>query len=724
MAATKDAIVVCLDVGPGMCQPTESGTDLDLAVKVLNMVVQQRLFSQSKDEIGLVLVGTNDTDNALANDGAGYEHVSTVRSLGQCDWKFLQYLEDKIVPGDDGGDLVDGLVVALDLLARETQGRKCNRRILMITNAGSPCSEDQLDAIVQGFGQLDCQLQIVGPDLDQDDDDGDDQPPVHRGKKTPMQVAGEAVLTRVLQQASGESVSFQNAIEVLSFFKKRQTKQTSTFRGCIEIGSDTKINVWSYLRVKSVKPSSFKRMSAVSQAAAQPGAMKVMMDRSYHLNDEDETEVEKADLAKGYRFGKTIVPMLKIDEQAMKFTTTKSMKVLGFTAAQNVKIQNRLGDSVTVVVPAPGDQHAAIAFSALVHALAETDKMAVVRYVARANSAPKIGVCFAHIRPLYECLIFTAMPFMEDIRQYTFASLTGKQVTTEQSDIMDSLISNMDLCNQVDEDGDTYEVLQSKHMLNPVLQHIFQCVQRRALATDEPLPELDAVLRAYLDQPQQVATDCTAELKRISEIFKLEVVEKKRKHADDGRSAWQQSDLALDADAPAAKRTNTSADGNNVSLGITMEELTADGVTEVGTVEPVKNFRAMLNRRDVDLSTKAFDQMSAMVLKLVRDSISDQFFAKALGCLRELRAACIELSEVDVFNSHIRTVKRDFSVGSNSFWNLVSSNGVTLISSDEASSSNVSPTEAKKFIEADQPESVHATPDDDVDADDFADMLD
>ena len=718
MAAQKDAVVVCLDVGPGMTDDAGADT-LNLGVKVLNMVIQQRLFSQSKDEVALVLLGTNDTDNALASSGAGYEHISTVRSLAPCDWKLLQYLEDKIVPGDTPADLIDGLVVAMDILARETQGKKCNRRVLMITNAASPCSKDQLDTIVQGFGQLDCQLQIVGPDLDGDDDE-EDRPP-SANKKRPEQVEGEAILKQVLQQAMGESVSFQNAIEVLSFFKKRQTKQTTTFRGCIEIGRQMKINVWSYLRVKSVKPSSFKSLSAVSQTSAQPGSMKVIMDRSYHLNDEDETEVERADLAKGYRFGKTIVPMLKIDEQAMKFTTTKGMKVLGFTSSTNAKIQNRVGDSVTVVVPAPGDQPAAIALSALIHALAETDKVAVVRYVARANSAPKIGVCVPHMKPLYECLIFVALPFLEDLRQYTFASLC-KEVSADQEDAMDSLISNMDLTNQTDEDGDTYEALQSKHMLNPVLQHMFQCIQHRALSPEEGLPELDGVLRAYLEQPQEVAASCSGDLERIKALFKLEVVEKKRKHDQEAGGVWQESDLALEVDAPAAKRTNTGS--GQAAFGVTMEELTADGVEEVGTVEPVKNFRAMLNRRDVDLSSKAFEQMAAMVVKLVRDSISDQFFRKALDCVQELRSAAVDLSEVDLFNDHLRSVKRDFSAGNNSFWSLVSSSKVSLIGSDEVSGSSVSPQEARQFIEGGEQQSMHATPDDDVDADDFADMLD
>lgn len=47
------------------------------------------------------------------------------------------------------------------------------------------------------------------------------------------------------------------------------------------------------------KPSSWKKLSAVSQASANPGTMDVKMHRSYHLNDEDETEVDMENIAKG-----------------------------------------------------------------------------------------------------------------------------------------------------------------------------------------------------------------------------------------------------------------------------------------------------------------------------------------------------------------------------------------------------------------------------------------
>jgi ATP-dependent DNA helicase 2 subunit 2 len=51
--------------------------------------------------------------------------------------------------------------------------------------------------------------------------------------------------------------------------------------------------------VKEQKPDTWKKLSAPAEASPEPGNMGVVIQRSYHLNDEDETEVEKEDLAKG-----------------------------------------------------------------------------------------------------------------------------------------------------------------------------------------------------------------------------------------------------------------------------------------------------------------------------------------------------------------------------------------------------------------------------------------
>ena len=49
----------------------------------------------------------------------------------------------------------------------------------------------------------------------------------------------------------------------------------------------------------SEKAPTWKKMSAISQTSANPGAMAVHLERSYHKQDDEETEVDLEDVAKG-----------------------------------------------------------------------------------------------------------------------------------------------------------------------------------------------------------------------------------------------------------------------------------------------------------------------------------------------------------------------------------------------------------------------------------------
>ena len=53
------------------------------------------------------------------------------------------------------------------------------------------------------------------------------------------------------------------------------------------------------------RPATWKKLSAISQASANPETMAVKMQRSYHLNDDDETEVDIDNVAKGNTFACT-----------------------------------------------------------------------------------------------------------------------------------------------------------------------------------------------------------------------------------------------------------------------------------------------------------------------------------------------------------------------------------------------------------------------------------
>lgn len=92
--------------------------------------------------------------------------------------------------------------------------------------------------------------------------------------------------------------------------------------------------------------------------------------------------------------------------------------------------------NIDCIVSNPTDEAAGTALSALIHALAETDSVAIVRYVKRNKSAPHLGVLVPHIKADYECLFYCSLPFAEDIRQYPFASLAPERARFRSIDLL------------------------------------------------------------------------------------------------------------------------------------------------------------------------------------------------------------------------------------------------------------------------------------------------
>ena len=92
-------------------------------------------------------------------------------------------------------------------------------------------------------------------------------------------------------------------------------------------------------------------------------------------------------------------------------------------------------------------QAAGTAMSALIHALYETGNVGVARFIARKNATPRLVALLPQIKAAHEviipgansiiplslvcvqCLVMLHLPFMEDIRQYTFPSLSGPSNT-------------------------------------------------------------------------------------------------------------------------------------------------------------------------------------------------------------------------------------------------------------------------------------------------------
>ncbi|XP_062609734.1 X-ray repair cross-complementing protein 5-like [Saccostrea cucullata] len=725
MAANKEAIAIVLDIGPSMNNaPPGEETPLQTAVDAIKMILQRKMFSESKDEVSLVLFGTPTTDNPLA-DGESYENISIVRPLGVVDFDFLQQVQNDITPSNMSADFIDALVVAMDHLVNATQGKKGfgSKRLILLSDLGGEFGKDQIDTIIAGIKNSGTELNVIGPDIDDDEDDDSEKPGPsgaangHQKAKTRQQREGEAMLRRILEEVEGECYNFSEALPALSYFQMRQVRPTP-WKVQLEVTSDVKIPVCSYIKIKDFKVKSFKKVYAKDEDAA------IDTLRTYHKNDEEETEVEKEDIVEGHRYGTTLVPMSEDDKLNMKYKAEKCLKTLGFTKAENIKRHHFMGDNTHYVVADKDDEAAVVALSALINALYETNMAMIVRKVYSAATAPKLGCLMPHIKSSYECLIYVELPFMEDIRQYTFGSLPLKvetqankkyKPTDAQLEAINELINETDLSQAAeDEDGEKTEALKPKLIFNPYFQRLYQCLQHRALEPHEPLPELSPLIANSLKPPQEVVTRCEAQCDKIKELFKLEVVKKKEDKT--GENMFKQKE----EEEPSSKKVKLDDD-----LGGGLAGMTKADVTEVGTVTPVDDFITLINQRDADRFEEASKQMQQRVEQLVTDSFGPQFYGKASDCLKALREQSIKKSEPTLYNNFMKKFK-DFLIekGRRDFWELIVDEKLGLITKTESEDSRVTLEEAKAFTtEEEKKKEASQAPAEGDDAEDLLDQI-
>uniref|UniRef100_A0A8C0FJ20 X-ray repair cross-complementing protein 5 n=1 Tax=Bubo bubo TaxID=30461 RepID=A0A8C0FJ20_BUBBB len=597
------SIVLCLDVGFTMSSsaPGEESS-LKQAKKIMTKFVQRQVFAESKDEVAVVLFGTDGTRNDLAS-GDQYQNITVHRSLMLPDFDLLEDIQDVIKPGSEQADFLDAIIVCMDLLQKETIGKKYEKRhIELFTDLNSPLSEDQLEIIIDNLKKTGISLQFFLPfPVDVDEGSEDTGASVHshmhrnsfpRKCLTEQQKEGIDVVRKLMHTLDEEGgleeiYSFRESLERLSMFKKIE-RRPMAWPCQLTIGSNLSIRIVAY---KSITEEKVKKMWTVVDAKTLRKD-DVQKETVYCLNDDDETEVQKDDTIQGFRYGSDIVPFSKEDEEQMKYKTeAKCFSVLGFSRSSQVHYY--MGNQVLKVFAAKDDENAAIAFSALVHALDELKVVAIVRYAYDRRSNPQIGVAFPYIKDAYECLIYVQLPYMEDLRQYIFSSLKNNKKcipTADQLSAVDSLIDSMNLIYE-DDNGETFEDLfKPSKIPNPHFQRLYQCLQHKAFHPNEPLPPIEQHLLEMLEMPCVVKERCQAPLEKVKALFPLKEVGKKK------------------------------------------EEKTAQDI--------FKDNQQLINCINQFLENKG-----------------SQYYMKGINCIRVFREEAIKLSEVQCFNDFLQALK-------------------------------------------------------------------
>ncbi|ETO68595.1 hypothetical protein F444_14597 [Phytophthora nicotianae P1976] len=736
MSRTKEAVVVLLDVGASMRVPLrervsvsdKNRQDMDnelqhtrfaAAMAAVENVVQQKLFFKPKDEVGIVAYGSEDTDNQL-NEEQGEEEYKNVQVVNSIDSPTLHMIKRlrELKPStskETKVDILDGMIVALDLLFRRTDGKKYDKRLMIITDAAAKIADaGDLESVVTMMQNMEVKLQVIGLDFQHTtikpkDKKVDEEMPEAAVKDEPMEPAAsgpdrikaenEKMLVSIANEVGGEVCSVSKRMQLLAQGMKKTVALTTKFRGPLEFGDTFGIPLYCYLKTKTATLPTLSKESQSSYEKETAG--KVKLDRRYTLPQNIDQEVPPDEQVKAYRYGSEKVPFASADIEFFKFQTEKSLKTLGFLDRSQIN-HSKFVAGTDVFIAEPGKPHAATCFAALIDAMVDLDQVLIARFVARKNAAPKIIALIPHAPSSgenYYAMWSQQLPYEEDIRNYEFAPLKTRKYTpsSEQQSLADKLVDRLSIRDdKADEVGACF---------NPVIRRFFHAVSMRALDESAGVPALPSYLESSLKMDPGRQEKISSLIESFGDAFQLKEAVKKAKDRKK-KSFWSDVPTASIKEEDLKEEHHEGAGDAGSDLELDLDDLLDSGdVTSVGSMNPIADFESLVESSQSKLSrrqqvTTAVTGMETQIEKFFSQSGSE-FFPKALQCLSHFRKRSPEIQYSAQFNEFLTKLKTVLSEDSEA-WKTVKTADISLLSSAEDPSVDVSPAEARAFLHGEE----------------------
>ncbi|KAF8171709.1 SPOC like C-terminal domain-containing protein [Mycena galopus ATCC 62051] len=448
-------------------------------------------------------------------------------------------------------------------------------------------------------------------------------------------------------------------------------------------------------------------------------------------------QVDKEELIRGFKYGTTYVPCP--DGQFERLPTKKGIDICGFFLAKNFRRELCLGE-IQYVWGDPSQPEQQVAISSIAQAMYEKNTMAIARWVSKDGMDAKMGV-------LAPC-IAEGMPFADDVRKYTFASLDnlvskkGEVLkehaylpTETQLEAMDNFVDAMD-AGEKDEEGNRGPWFDTRLSYNTAVHRIKQAQFHAAVVSDlskNPLPPPYPELLKYFEPPRRVLKRAHDAIEEVKSEFKVKQVPKKVTHArKDGhvhaRDEGDDEMLILDAKPPTRTQSQSQSQSQiKVTASPAGKKGKAkavdpdDSATEddsdaedfdparapgriVGNTRPLDDFKANIARGD--MVSKAVEDLGAVVTEIVMCPFANRRSAELMECMETLRDTCLKEDEIEPWNTFMTELrdKCTSKPGNSQFWSQVQDAGrkISLISDEEAEehggTSLFSESEAEKFL--------------------------
>jgi hypothetical protein len=267
--------------------------------------VQQKLLFTKRDEICVILVGSDVTKSGLNPDGTGgdFRHIETRTPVGVPKIGWIDELS-ALQPTDCTGDIFDGIAVALYEISARVKKLKFSKRIFVLTNAAGRYDQGLLDSLSATISNEDYGVNVIGigfsdvdspPEAPETGEDGwatrilaDTEDPRGRDQRL-----NEVLFRRFCNRVNGVVLPVSSAFAGLAAMQRRTVGQTSKMRGFLDFGSvcSEKISVLTYTQTAVMKMMSRKKHSTLADAGGGGGAAAAAASGSGDDDDDEDVQL-------------------------------------------------------------------------------------------------------------------------------------------------------------------------------------------------------------------------------------------------------------------------------------------------------------------------------------------------------------------------------------------------------------------------------------------------
>lgn len=723
--AGKEATVYIVDCGRTMGEHSHGRkeSNLDWALQYVWDKITTTIATGRKTLLsGVVGLRTDGTQNDLSSE-EDYQHISVFRELDQILMQHLRKLrEDLVVSKTEAGDAISSLVIAIQMIAEKCKKLQYLRKIVLVTDARGNMQADDLSQITAKLKEDHIELVVLGVDFD------DTEYGFKEEGKDATKAGNEELLRTLCSDCGGTLGTLAQAVDELQIPRVKSTRPVHSYKGYLTLGNpetyDTamSIAVERYPKTMQQKPptaskfvvrgdltqsqASSATMANGEGAAVGDGLAAVKSTRAYQIEDEEaaggKREVEPDELSKGYEYGRTAVHISESDRNVTTYETSPCLDIMGFVEKTSYERYLDM-DRTNLIVPAKGDDKAAMALSSLIHALYELDSYVIARLVAKENKEPRILILAPHIDPDLECLYDSELPFAEDVRSYKFPPLdrvltvSGKVLklhrnlpSDELQDAMSAYVDSMDLSNfGKDDDGEAVEYAPIDETFSPMLHRIHQVTKHRAVHPNAEPPEPYEILTRYSQPPADLVKQSQKSLTAVISAAQVKKVPPKARGRKFGRKGREAEKPLSDLDVNAL--------------------LAQDQSRQKKRIDPknaIPEFKQILaNTEDIEDVREACAQLKRILFDWIRYSTGDSGYGRAIEAIRVMREDVLGMDEPAVFNDMLGELKGMLLRGElggerREMWWRVRQNRLRPITSAETETSEIGEGEARDMMSA------------------------